>query len=87
MGVGDAAATYEPRGRAYHIGIVRSLLVPPEPFLCKWESEYVHRIEWLYKVVKDTLSQDFRRNNLNRRSTLHRLSAEASVVLRQRCSL
>ena len=86
MGVGDAVATYEPRGRTYHIGIIRSLLVPAEPGpLREYESDYVHRVEWFYQVARDTLSRDYTKYNLDRRSTLHRLSPEASVVLRQRC--
>ena len=88
MGVGDAVATYEPRGRTYYIGIIRSLLVPPDPWLLReWESDHVHRVEWLYQVARDTLSRPYTRSNLDRRSTLHRLSPEASVVLRQRCSV
>ena len=36
IGVGDAVATYEPRGRTYHIGVILSLLADPTehaPFL------------------------------------------------------
>ncbi len=87
MEVGDAVATYEPRGRNYHIGIIRALLVDAEPSLLEEGMDYVHRVEWLYQVAKDTLSQDYRRRNLDRRSTLHRLSPEASAALRHRCSV
>ena len=84
MGVGDAAATYEPRRCIYHIGIIRSLLVDLiSDTLRDYEHGYVHRVEWLRQVVKDALSRDYRKHNLDRRATLHRLSPEASVVLRQ----
>lgn len=87
MGVGDAVATYEPRDRTYHIGIIRALLVTVDLDLLRaYESEYVHRVDWLYQVARDTLSRDYTRNNLDRRSTVHRFSPEASEVLRQRCS-
>ena len=87
MGVGDAVATYEPRSRTYHLGIIRSLLVRADlALLHMYQSEYVHGVDWLCQVARDTLSEHYTRYNLDRRSTLHRLSAEASLVLRQRCS-
>ena len=87
MEVEDAVATYEQHGRTYHIGIIRDLLVPAElgPHYNKWGNDYVHRVEWRYRVGRDTLPQGFARKHLDRRSTLHRLSQEASAELRQHC--
>ena len=89
MAVGDAVATYQPRGHAYHIGIIRSLLVPIERECLrdpKWDTDYAHQVEWLWQVDRDTLPKQYRRRNLDRQATLHRLSSEASEVLRQRCT-
>ena len=87
MEVGDAVATYEPRSRTYHIGILRSLLVPFEDAITReWHNDHVHKVEWLYWVARDTLPKDYLRKNLDRRSTLHRLSQEASMVLRRHCT-
>ena len=87
MEEGDAVATYEPRGRIYHVGIIRSLLVPPDPrILREWDHDHVHQVEWLYQVPRDTLPRDFLKSNLDRRSTLHRLPPEASAEMRGRCS-
>ena len=84
--LGDAVATYDPRSRTYHIGTVQSRLVTPEPWLLReWGNDHVHRVEWRYRVGRDTLPQGFARKNLDRRSTLHRLSPEASAELRQHC--
>lgn len=86
MGIGDVVATYEPRERAYHVGIIRALLVQVDiDLLFEYESEYVHQVDWLYQVARDSLSHEYTRSNLDRRSTLHRLSPEASNILRQRC--
>ena len=86
MGIGDVVATYEPRGRAYHVGIIRALLIPADiDLLREYESEYVHQVDWLYQVARDSLSHEYTRSNLDRRSTLHRLSPEGSNTLRQRC--
>ena len=86
MGVGDAVATYEPRSRTYHLGIIRSLLVPAGHIaFCENGNDYVHRVDWLFQVSRDTLPSNYAKDNLDRRSTLHRLSTDASMTLRQLC--
>ncbi len=90
MEVGDACATvstYQPQGRLCHIGIIRSLLVPPEsfPYYEEYGSDYVHLVEWLYQFSPDTLSE-YTRRRLGIPLSLHRLSAEASAELRQHCA-
>ena len=84
--LGDVVATYNPRKRTYHIGLVRSLQVDPEQWiLCKWQNDHVHKVDWLYRVSRDTLPKGFGKANLDRRSTLHRLTKEASAVMREHC--
>ena len=87
IGVGDAVATYEQRGRTYHIGGILSLLVDPTEHvpLLERECEYVHQVAWLYKVGRDALPQGYAKRNFDRRTSLHRLSPEASAVLGRLC--
>lgn len=90
MEAGDAVATYEPRGRMYHVGIIRSLLIPAElgyqSEYPEYKSDYVHRVEWLHQIPKNILSE-YTRRRLSIPLTLHRLSQEASAELRQYCSV
>ena len=87
IGVGDAVATYEPRGRTYHIGVILSLLADPTEHapLLERECEYVHRVAWLYKMGRDALPQGYAKRNFDLRTSLHRLSPEASAVLGRLC--
>ena len=85
--VGDAVATYEPRSRLYHLGIIRSLRIPAAPWILqKWQSDHVHRVDWICHVSRDRLPEGFAKPNLDRRSTLHRLSEEASAEMRRLCT-
>lgn len=87
MLVGDTVATYEPRMRTYHVGIIRDLLIPFEDEITlDWDNDHVHRVEWQCRVSRDILPKGFAKSNLDRRSTLHRLTNEASVVLRGLCT-
>ena len=89
MAVGDAVCTYDPQRRIYHIGIIRDLLIPAELGRQSedpdYSHDYVHRVEWLYQVSRDILSQATR-NSLGGQLTLFRLSPEASAELRGHCS-
>lgn len=99
MAVGDAVATYSARHRQYHIGIIRSLLIAdvwyPVPtdreaaafgaFASFVLHDHFHRVEWLYRVSRDSLSESTRKG-LSRPRTLYRLSAEASAELRGLCA-
>ncbi len=86
MEIGDAVATYEAQGRMCHIGIIRSLLVPFDiGNFHEYENDYAHRVEWLYQVSRDILSE-YTRRRLGIPLTLHRLSPEASAELRGHCS-
>ena len=86
METGDAVATCEPSGRTCHIGIIRDLRVQPDPYLRhEWESDHVHRIEWLYQVPRDNLSE-YTQRRLSLKRTLHRLNQQASAELRHHCS-
>lgn len=87
MLVGDTVATYEPRMRTYHIGEIKVLLISFEDDVTyDWDNDHVHRVEWQYRVGRDILPKGFAKSNLDRRSTLHRLSAEASAVMKRYCS-
>ena len=90
MEVGDAVATYEPRSSMCHIGLLQSLLVSAELFppTKHWNGclkhDYVHRVEWLYEVPLDTLSE-YTRKRIGLPMTLTRLNPQASAELRQHC--
>lgn len=89
MEVGDAVSTYDPKSRIYHIGIIRSILIPVElgyqSQYPEYPHDYVHRVEWLHQVSRDILSQPTR-NSLGSQRTLSRISPEASAELRRHCS-
>ena len=89
MEVGDAVSTYNPQSRIYHIGIICAILIPVElgyqSQYPEYPHDYVHRVEWLYQVSRDILSQPTR-NSLGSQLTLSRISPEASAELRQHCS-
>ena len=85
--IGDVVATYEPHARTYHIGIIRSVRVPAEPLVLRmWHNDHVHRVEWICRVGRDVLPRGFAKSNLDRRSTLHRLTDEASSIMRRLCT-
>ena len=85
MEVGDAVATYEPKYRMCHIGLLRELSIPyVDEITIRWGNDYVHRVEWLFQISKETLSE-YTRKRLGIPLTLHRLSPEASAELRGRC--
>ena len=89
MAVGDTVCTYDPKSQIYHLGIIRSLLIPAElgrqSEYPDYSHDYVHRVEWLHQVSRDILSQPTR-NSLGGQLTLFRLSPEASAELRRHCS-
>ena len=90
MAVGDAVATvssHQAQGRLCHIGIIRDLLLPAEsfPYYEEYENDHIHRVEWLYQVSENDLSE-YTRRRLRLPPTLHRLSPEASAELRRHCS-
>ena len=86
MKVGDSVATYEPKQRMCHIGILKDLLIPFEDEVTlELDNDYVHQVEWLFQIPKDTLSE-YTQKRLGIPLTLHRLSVSASAELRGRCA-
>ena len=87
IGVEDAVATYEPRGRTYHIGVILSLLADPTehaPFLSGSVSMFtgLHGYTRWAGMPSPRVTQ---RGISTRRTSLHRLSPEASAVLGRLC--
>ena len=85
VATGDAVTTYEPQHQSCHVGIISAVLVPdewgPPP---EWWHDYIHRVEWLYEIPRDTLSE-YTRKRIGIPLTLTRLNPKASAELRQHC--
>ena len=88
ISVGEAAATYDPASRLYHIGIVKSpaewnVLVATDAE--RGDRGYIRRVEWVCSISRDDLTEQAKLNLARRGTTVYRLSHATSSELRQRC--
>ena len=86
--VGDDMVTYDPQGRRYHIGVVKSdasdgavIWVDPDSGEEYEETGYIRRVDWVGAVDRDALSEGVR-NALNPQLSHFRVGEVAAAEVR-----
>lgn len=89
--VGDDMVTYDPQGRQYHIGVVKSdagdgavTWVEPGTGEDFEEVGYIRRVDWVCAIDRDALSEGVR-NALNPQLSHFRVSEVAAAEVRRLC--